>query len=203
MEAGVDEAGRGPVIGPLVIAIVMWSNDEAKSIGVKDSKKLTRASRERLFNVIMSKAPCVKYIHADPQLIDKYALRGLLNVLEAELISRLIGMCPGATRVYVDSPDPNPIRFRALINSGNVEVIAENHADESIPLVSAASIVAKVVRDREIDRLKAIYGDFGSGYPSDPRTIRFLKERIEKGELPPIVRRSWATVKRLLNSRLA
>ena len=202
LEAGIDEAGRGPVIGPMVIAIVGWSNSEAESIGVKDSKQLTPSGRSRLYKLIVSKAPCVKHVVIEPSEIDDYVNRGLLNELEAIKMSELIKACSGVTKVYVDSPDPNPSRFREFINVKDVDLIVLNHADESIPLVSAASIVAKVIRDTIISRLKETYGDFGSGYPSDPRTIGALRKWINDGALPPIVRRSWRTVKRMFNSRL-
>ncbi|ABW02552.1 ribonuclease HII [Caldivirga maquilingensis] len=202
LEAGIDEAGRGPVIGPMVIAIVGWSNSEAEGIGVKDSKQLTPSGRSRLYKLIVSKAPCVRHVIVEPSEIDYYVNRGLLNELEAIKMSELIKACSGVTRVYVDSPDPNPSRFRGFINVKDVELIVLNHADESIPLVSAASIVAKVIRDTIISRLKETYGDFGSGYPSDPRTISALRRWINNGTLPPIVRRSWRTIKRMTNSRL-
>lgn len=202
IEAGIDEAGRGPVIGPMVIAIVGWSNEEARRIGVKDSKQLSPSSRVRLFNVIRSRAPCVDYVIIEPGEIDSYVNRGLLNRLEAVKMSELIARCRGVRRVYVDSPDPDPARFRGMINAGNVELSVLNHADESIPVVSAASIVAKVIRDSIIDELKRRYGDFGSGYPSDPRTINALRRWISEGKLPPIVRTSWKTVRRMLNERL-
>ncbi|WP_291767356.1 ribonuclease HII [Caldivirga sp. UBA161] len=202
LEAGIDEAGRGPVIGPMVIAIVGWSNSEAEGIGVKDSKQLTPSGRSRLYKLIVSKAPCVKHIVIEPGEIDEYVNRGLLNELEAIKMSELIKACSGATRVYVDSPDPDPSRFRGFINAKDVELIVLNHADESIPLVSAASIVAKVIRDTIISRLKETYGDFGSGYPSDPRTIDALRRWVNGGSLPPIVRRSWRTVRRMINGKL-
>lgn len=202
LEAGIDEAGRGPVIGPMVIAIVGWSNSEAEGIGVKDSKQLTPSGRSRLYRLIVSKAPCVRHIVVEPGEIDEYVNRGLLNELEANKMSELIKSCSGITRVYVDSPDPDPNRFKGFINVKGVELIVLNHADETIPLVSAASIVAKVIRDTIINKLKETYGDFGSGYPSDPRTISALRKWINNGTLPPIVRRSWRTVRRMSNMRL-
>lgn len=108
--------------------------------------------------------------------------------------------------VYIDSPDPRPERFRDIIKKNvgsNVEVVAMNNADKLIPVVSAASIVAKVVRDSIIEKLHKEYGDFGSGYPSDPRTIAFLRDWVRRyGNLPPIVRRSWSTVRKLLSNGL-
>ena len=82
--------------------------------------------------------------------------------------------------------------------SAGIRIISEHYADETYPLVSAASIMAKVRRDSEIQKLKDIYGDFGSGYPSDPRTRDFLRRLLSGGEeVPPIVRRTWKTLQRL------
>jgi len=201
-EGGIDEAGRGPVIGPMVIAIVAWSNREAKELGVRDSKQLTPSGRSRLYELIVNRAPCVKYVIVEPGEIDNYVNRGLLNQLEAIKMRELIINCGGVKRVYIDSPDPDPARFRGMINVNDVDVVVLNHADESIPVVSAASIVAKVIRDSIISRLKETYGEFGSGYPSDPRTIEALRRWVISGSIPPIVRRSWRTVRRMLNSRL-
>ena len=201
-EGGIDEAGRGPVIGPMVIAIVAWSNREAKELGVRDSKQLTPGGRRRLYELIVNRAPCVKHVVVEPGEIDYYVDRGLLNQLEAVKMRELITSCRGVKRVYIDSPDPDPVRFREMINISDVDVVVLNHADESIPVVSAASIVAKVIRDSIISRLKETYGEFGSGYPSDPRTIEALRRWVSSGSIPPIVRRSWRTVRRMLSSRL-
>ncbi len=207
---GIDEAGRGPVIGPMVVAIAVTDDmDRLRDVGVRDSKELSPAGRARLFSVLGSILHYVDYEVVEPRTIDDYVQRKALNVLEAEVAIRLINRALGRVlpkTVYIDSPDPRPERFGEVVRrgvKGDVEVVAMNNADRLIPVVSAASIVAKVVRDSIINELRRKYGDFGSGYPSDPRTIAFLRNWVERyGELPPIVRRSWSTVKKLLSNSL-
>ncbi len=209
---GVDEAGRGPVIGPMVIAIVCVDEDKInklQELGVCDSKQLEPAERTRLHDKIRRVADFVKYLLVQPDEIDHYVSLNRLNILEAEKTSLLVFEAVVSLRdvrmVIVDSPDVRPERYARVVKSlltqrgVTCEIIAEHKADRKYPVVSAASIVAKYVRDSEIEKLKQVYGDFGSGYPSDPRTIRFLIEFVRKrGSLPPIVRRSWSTVQRIL-----
>jgi len=115
-------------------------------------------------------------------------------MLEAQVIS---GMIREGNEYVIDCPDINEKRFTDLLvkMTGNVNIKAEHKADLKYPLVSAASIVAKVLRDREVARIREEIGDFGSGYPSDPRTVEFLRSYFKKnGRLPPHVRKSWKTV---------
>ena len=209
---GVDEAGRGPVIGPMVIAIVCieeGKTSKLQALGVRDSKQLEPAERARLYEEIRQVADLVKYLIVQPDEIDRYVSLNRLNILEAEKTSQLVSEAVASLRdvkvVIVDSPDVNPERYARtvrtlLIQRGiTCEIVAEHKADRKYPVVSAASIVAKYIRDSEIEKLKQTYGDFGSGYPSDPRTIRFLIEFVRKrGTLPPIVRKSWSTAQRIL-----
>jgi len=198
LKAGIDEAGRGAVIGPLVIACVTILPDkeqELSELGVKDSKLLTPIKRERLFDKIFSKASSIFVRKVQPTEIDR-ALSGKgLNHLEARIMAELLEKARISV-VYVDAPQSNPRSFETLLrflSGSKVEIIAEPFADKKYPLVSAASIIAKVVRDREIRKLRDIYGDFGSGYPSDEKTRKFLASLISADEVPPIVRRSWQT----------
>jgi ribonuclease H, mammalian HI/archaeal HII subfamily len=206
---GIDEAGRGPVIGPMVIAIAVIDDmDKLKNIGVRDSKELSPQGRSRLLNVLRSILTYMDYEVIEPETIDRYVYLNALNKLEAEVAVKLIGRAlriVNLVRVYIDSPDPNAKRYGDLIRRsvGSVEVISMNKADKLIPIVSAASIIAKVTRDSIIEELHREYGDFGSGYPSDPRTIGFLRNWVrEHGDLPPIVRRSWSTIRRLTGGGL-
>jgi len=203
VEGGVDEAGRGPVIGPLVLALVVGSNEELAKLKVRDSKSMRQTTREKLFERILSTARCVEWIVVEPHVIDEYVRRHALNILELDYTVELVRRCRAPVELlYVDSPDPRPDRYGLLLERRlGIRVISLARADEVIPLVSAASIVAKVVREREIAKLKEVYGDFGSGYPSDWRTIEFLRKCLQKGELPPIVRRSWSTVKMMMGRR--
>lgn len=206
IEAGIDEAGRGCVIGPLVMACVVLNERGVSTLQglVKDSKKMSREKRCRLSKLIRSVALEVEVRVVEPEEID-WAVESLergLNELEAvsaaELINRLVSP---ASKVYIDSPDPVPERYAMLVRKHlrrSVEVVALNRAEDAYPHVAAASIIAKVERDALIGCLREMYGDFGSGYPSDPRTREFLKRCLgERGTVPPIVRRSWKTLLRL------
>jgi len=191
--AGVDEAGRGPVVGPMVLAIVAGDGEALKALGVRDSKTLSRSARERLYPLILKSAKCVNYVVVEPYVIDRWTASHKLNLLEAEEAAELIRLCD-ADVYYVDSPDPKPERFAQLLSRmAGRRIVAMNKA-ERIPQVAAASIVAKVVRDRLVDMLKAEMGDFGSGYPSDGRTIAALRASKIAREC---VRHSWSTSRRL------
>ncbi|RLE99820.1 MAG: ribonuclease HII [Thermoprotei archaeon] len=210
MEAGIDEAGRGPVIGPMVVACVVLKPEVARALQrlVKDSKLLSPQARRRIYRAICAVAEEVRIRVVEPREIDA-AVEGRgdrnLNYLEARVAAELINsLRTEVDTVYVDSPDPLPERFAGLIKLHlrgelqGLKLVAANHADRLYPHVAAASIVAKVERDRVVEELRRLYGDFGSGYPSDPKTRRFLHELLREGRpLPPIVRRSWATLKKL------
>ncbi|MBP1448421.1 MAG: ribonuclease HII [Thermoproteus sp.] len=194
LAAGIDEAGRGPVIGPMVVAIVA-AGDQArlKALGVKDSKLLTPRRREELYRRIIAVADCVNYVVLEPEQIDRYVAAHKLNVLEAEAMAALIKVCE-ADVYYVDSPDPRPQRFGELLSRLAGRPVAALNRGEAVPVVAAASIVAKVVRDRLMELLKRAYGDLGSGYPSDPRTRAALRSGVPPSEC---VRRTWKTLGRI------
>lgn len=206
--AGVDEAGRGCIIGPLVVAGVLIEEKELERLrllGVKDSKRLPPRRREYLKGEIESIALKCAYFEIPPRAIDRAVEGGKrlrrLNYLEAVAMARVIGELK-PDWVYIDSPDVDPSRLANQILRvlrWKPQLFCEHNADEARPIVSAASILAKVRRDSIIEELKRVYGDFGSGYPSDKRTIEFLERTLrEDGECPPYVRRSWKTVKRIL-----
>ncbi|EOD42740.1 RNase HII [Candidatus Nanobsidianus stetteri] len=198
---GIDEAGRGPIIGPMVIAgycIEEEKIDLLRSLGVKDSKELTRKQREYIYNEIIKLTDKYKYIIIDPETIDYYVYRNKLNYLEFENMIKIIEEIK-PDKVIIDSPLVNTKKVIEYIKNNlkiNVEIIAENKADKKYPIVSAASIIAKVIRDREIDKIKEkINIDFGSGYPSDERTIEVLKKDYDK--IKDYVRESWMTIKKI------
>ena len=173
---------------------------ELKELGVRDSKKLTPARRESLYPQILKVAERVRWTSIPPGEIDAVVLRGTklkkLNYLEAVYYARVVDQLD-AQRVTVDASDVLPKRFGADIET-NLErkcrVLAFHKADRDYPVVSAASIVAKVQRDRAVAALREEHGDFGSGYPSDHATRSFFLERLKTGEpLPGYVRRSWKT----------
>jgi ribonuclease HII len=105
----------------------------------------------------------------------------------------------------VDACDVNSFRYAEMVKGNLVrqcEIVSEHHADVKFPVVSAASIIAKVTRDRAIAALAKKYGEIGSGYPADPVTIRFLETWIaEHGSPPPIARKSWKTISAMLARR--
>jgi ribonuclease HII len=206
--AGVDEAGRGPIIGPMVIAGIMIRDEDQNKlveIGVRDSKMLTRERRQKLYYKILELSVNWTYQILTPMEIDQavqYKRRtgiGVLNKLEAEIMAKIINeLKPDVA--YVDSADVDEERFRRMIMAKlthKIEVISKHKADQTYPVVSAASIIAKVKRDSIIDEIKRVYGDVGSGYPSDPKTILFIKKCLERGELPDFIRRSWSTLDRV------
>lgn len=197
---GVDEAGRGPVIGPLVVAAVV--TDDVASIeelGVKDSKLLSPIRRESLSITIKERAEVfVKLVPAWE--IDRIRESKTMNEMECGMFAQVIDSSR-ADIVYVDAVDVDEMRFARDISDlldRKIEIVSEHKADSTYPIVSAASIIAKVRRDMEIENIKIELGyDIGSGYPSDPKTIEALKRMIERNKISKYVRRSWDTFKRL------
>ena len=201
-ECGIDEAGRGPLIGPMVMAIVCGDSNDLKRIGVADSKKLSPSRREFIYLKLAGFKQ--NYVIISSGEIDTYVKDKKLNVMEELYSLQLISSFPESQKVYVDSFDVNEGRLenKLRLASGR-EVICRHHADDTYAQVSAASIVAKVVRDREIDKLHDKFGNFGSGYPSDPRTINFVENAIKNNiNIDSIVRHEWKTYKNMFNSKL-
>jgi len=203
MTCGVDEAGRGPVMGPLVVAGVKI-DDESKLIrlGVRDSKKLSPKRREFFSKEIMELAE--HEISVVPAAdIDQLMSIMTINRIEAKIFASVIEKLRPEI-AYVDSGDSNEETFKSQIQNEldfELEIVSKHKADEIYPVVSAASIIAKVRRDEEIKEIEKEIGEaIGSGYPSDPDTIKFLESWIERhGDLPPHARRAWKTSKRLLS----
>lgn len=202
--AGVDEAGRGPVLGPMVVAGI--SIDESKlsklrSMGVRDSKKLTPTARNRLYKEILRVVDghCVCVV--GPKKIDLFVARKKLNMLEADAMASVIDRLKPDV-VFVDSPDVRPARFAATLDSllkCNPRIECSHHADSTNVAVSAASIIAKVRRDMAIDKLKKKHGNIGSGYPSDRRTMRFVRRWVRRNsKAPGFARRSWKPLREML-----
>jgi len=205
--SGVDEAGRGPVIGPLVIAGVLFKeNDLPKlvDLGVKDSKLLSPQKRETLAVQIRELALKWHIVLLSPAEIDRVveSRRKLhkLNRLEAQAMAKVITVLKPDV-VYVDASDVLADRFGDHIAenlSFSPKIISEHKADVKYPVVSAASIIAKVERDKVISQLQKKHGNMGCGYPSDSNTIKFLEDWIRKfGSYPDFVRKSWKTAKRV------
>ncbi len=205
--AGVDEAGRGCVIGPLVIAGVLVKEEKLPvltRLGVKDSKLLSAKRREALAVEIARLAEKHVIMKLAPVEIDRAVESGRklhkLNRLEAQTMAKVIeALKPDVA--FVDAADVLEERFGNHIREGlsfDVKVVAEHKADRTYPVVSAASIIAKVERDREIALLAGVYGDFGTGYLADSRTTRFLRQWLQvHGEYPDCVRKSWKPAKQV------
>ena len=219
--AGVDDAGRGSVLGPLVIAGVSIDDSkisELKEIGVKDSKLLTPKKRQELFRKINQVATSVVYEKIQPASIDRVVFSGQklyrLNYLEAQFMAKVLSRLD-FDLAFVDCCDTNQQRFGYLVSDLIAERVgkkftvgernplfdkirSEHHADRNYPVVSAASIIAKVVRDSSIKKLHGKHGKFGSGYPSDPDTITYLKRTYDKTKaFPSFTRLSWLTIRRM------
>ena len=208
--AGVDDAGRGPIIGPLVIAGVLVEEDRIKDLrdmGVKDSKLLTPRTRTSLSGRIKDLATKVSLVEAQPKEIDEVVLHGgklrKLNFLEAKMMAEVINdLAP--EEVYVDASDVNEERYGQTIAEflkpelKAIKIVSRHHADRTYPVVSAASIIAKVRRDGAVEALRREYGDFGSGYITDSKTLDFLRRwRRSHNVYPSIVRLSWKTIKQI------
>jgi len=199
--AGVDEAGRGPVIGPMVIACVVLDAEIAsrfEALGVKDSKLVPQKKRSDLYNIILDESLFVSTYVAWPHLIDEYVTNKSLNVLESDVIANIIDSIPLNCSVIVDSPS-GPELFKKNIQkelkiNTSFDIKCCFKADRDYICVGAASIVAKVLRDDIIESLKPDFGDFGSGYPSDPKTKKYLLKQNINTE---IVRKTWKTYSQL------
>lgn len=207
---GVDEAGKGPVIGSMFIGFAIINlesmqeinsfQDYLKSIGVKDSKLFTPKKRNEVYQELKKNLD-MKYVQLTPALIDSHNSRGgKLNELEIQgIIAILESEKPNL--VIIDALTSRPDRFGEEILkrlSFECKIISENKADLNYPLVGAASIVAKELREQEVEQIKKNIGiDCGSGYPSDPNTVKFLKDNWNNKEIDFIFRKSWETYKNL------
>lgn len=199
----MDEAGRGPVIGPMVVSGVLVeesSIDSLARMGVTDSKCLTPSQRLRLFGQIFEVAKKVVFLEVSPSEIDEAVRSVGLNELEACKMAEIVNKLQPDV-AYLDAADPYPEKFYERVKrylSCNARIVAEHNADKKYVVVGAASIVAKVIRDSRISELR-VYGEVGSGYPQDPRTIEFLRCWVrENGCLPPFARKTWKTARRIL-----
>lgn len=216
--AGIDEAGRGPVIGPLVMAVVMIDEKDIvklENIGVKDSKQLSELQRERFFEVLTQECNYITYeiVQCSPKEIDDALLSPNLNLnsFEAMHSAILLGkLNPRPDKAILDLPSNNREKYemavrKFLIDDLNKLVLQSEHkADDKYAVVSAASILAKVTRDREIMKLRQKIGiDFGSGYPSDPKTISFLKKNYNNKEFLKlgIFRKTWQSYRNVAEGK--
>lgn len=211
---GIDEAGRGPVLGPLVLCIALCEKGKEsflRGIGVKDSKMVPPGKREELAKEIK------KHCHIHVQKVTAKEINALmrkgvsLNEIEAMFVSKALAevepeIVKQIDKIYADAPDPDANRFTHRIKSHlpvdseiGSKVHSSHKADVIYPAASAASIIAKVTRDDEIEKIKKEIGcDFGTGYPHDEMTISCIKENIDNPVLMKYLRTEWSTAKRLI-----
>lgn len=203
---GVDEAGRGSIIGPLVVAGVGIRESklaELSKMGVRDSKTLTPRARARLFGQIIRIVDSICVRKVAPEEVDGSVMLHGLNRLEARVMAEVIDSI-GADEIYVDCCDVNPARFRESIDQRLScrprKLHSLHHADSLNVVVSAASIIAKITRDQEIQEIRNKYGpEIGSGYPSDATTMDFIRKWVESnGEAPDFARKSWKPLRQML-----
>lgn len=202
---GIDEAGRGPLIGPLVVSgIAINESDIPKLIKleVKDSKLHSPKRREELFQEIKKIAHSYEIIKVPAEEIDSRCNVGMnLNKLEALKSANVIDKLK-PDEVYVDSPtSPDGSHFETMIReylkNQDVKINAGHRFDSKYPIVSAASILAKVTRDLEVKKIEEEVGEsIGSGYPADEITQKFLREHFNNN-VSKYIRKTWSTWKNL------
>ena len=210
---GIDDAGRGPIIGPMILAGVLLKKYDEKLLkqeGVIDSKLLAHEKRIKLSGFIKDISLNFKIVKTEPEEIDHSINSGInLNTLEAiktaEIINSLIQGRKEKIKVIVDCPSTNIMKWTSTLlsfikNPDNIDLHCEHKADFNHPSVSAASILAKCIREEEVEKLKKKYQDYGnigSGYPSDPYTKEFLRKHGKKLSESGLFRKTWQTWKAL------
>jgi len=201
MRVGVDEAGKGPVLGSMFAAAVRADPADLPE-GVGDSKGIPAERRERLAAEVRAAADAVAVAEVTVERIDDpdTDMNGLTVAAHAEAL--VDATVPG-DEALVDAGDTNAVRFERRVESRSPSAVrAEHGADEAHAIVGAASIVAKSAREAHVADLAAEYGDVGSGYPSDPTTRAFLRRYVEEhGSLPACARESWQTSRDVLAAR--
>ena len=206
---GVDEAGRGSVMGPLVVAGVSVEKrnlSRLRRAGVRDSKLLSPKARCQLFRKIVGLAEHICIFKSDCNEVDRFVSSNMLNKLEAKAMAAVIDSIYAA-RVYVDACDVNSLRYKECVEchlavGPKPRILSLHHCDRTSTVVSAASIVAKVIRDGEIQKIRLLHKEIGSGYPCDKKTMGFIVQWISNHHsAPPFVRKSWKPVRAILENR--
>ena len=201
MICGIDEAGRGEVIGPLVVAGVLINESNIQKlveIGVKDSKMLSRYERQELYPQIIDIVDSYHIIFKSAQIVDRYVQYHKLDTLEAETFASIARyLKPDQT--IVDSPG-NPKKFGEIVSRlSNTKISALHKADKNFACVSSAAILAKVSYDNIIKIIQK-YHPVGSGATSDTRTRDFLQNTITRDTKLPFVRYTWSTIRNITKS---
>jgi ribonuclease HII len=210
---GIDDAGRGPVIGPMVLSGCLVDGkikEEFRKIGVKDSKQLTQKRRLFLEEKIKEMAIAHETVILPPEEIDRHSNQGIninnLEAIAAATIINKINSLPSVKgkkiKVILDCPSNSINKWKNFLrtkidNLSNLEIICEHKADINHVVVSAASILAKTTREREMDKIRSSLGkEIGSGYSSDPITRKFLMKNINKMKGDGLFRKTWKTWKK-------
>jgi len=206
---GIDDAGRGPVIGPMILAgILIKKEDEhkLKEMGAKDSKLLLPTKRKALSLEIKKNYPYHAEITYPSEIDASDNLNNLEAIKAAMIINKLADKIKEDIEVIIDCPSVNIKAWNSfvekLVINKKIKVVSEHKADFNHPSVSAASIIAKEIREDEVSKIKKeLQIDFGSGYPADPRTIDFITKNFDNEKFSGIIRHSWGTVKKLKNNQ--
>lgn len=203
---GVDEAGRGPVMGPMVMVGLKCTEEDnvrLRRIGVKDSKLLTPLQRETMYDQLVENFE-FEMLVLSPKEVDDALMDPELNLnwLEAVATAKILNILDPDIS-YVDCPSNNIEAYSSYLKkrmTTKSKLVCEHGADKTYPAASAASIIAKVTRDRAmVEVAKKLGQPVGSGYPSDPKTIKFLRENWDKH--PEVFRQSWASYKKVAQSK--
>ncbi len=202
---------KGSVLGPMVLCGICFIKSNLNflsKIGVKDSKKLSSKKRSQLAYLLKNDCHSHKIVAISPQEIDEREVKKItMNRLEELKMAEIINdLKPDI--IYIDAVDVNEQRFgksiKSLLNYTPKKIISKHKADDIYPIVSAGSIIAKDKRDALIEELQTKHGNFGSGYPSDVRTVEFLRDFIKKNKkAPKFARKSWDTTKKIINEELS
>jgi ribonuclease HII len=206
---GIDDAGRGPVLGPMVLTGVLIDDGKEEIIikewGAKDSKLLTPKQRKILSDKIKEKYTYELEI-IEPKEIDDFPnLNNLEAVKAGMIVNKLMKNIDEKVKLIVDCPSVNTKSWgeylmNTIIKKNQIELACEHKADFNYPVVSAASIISKETREDELKRMKKELGvNFGSGYPSDPRTKDFLVETFGEKKYDSLIRKSWKTYQNIAN----
>ena len=204
MIAGIDEAGRGPVIGPLVVCSASCRREDEKQLkklASKDSKQLTPEQRVAAYDKLKGFVT-FRWVEVSAMDLNKLMDTMSLNDIEAKVMADLVKKLPDGDTM-IDMPDRYAWTFRKRMEKFGVNKFeAEHKADENYPIVAAASICAKIMRDHKIEEIRKATCDFGSGYPGDPKTVAALKDKPSRKLLEPFIRQKWKTLENIKQTRL-
>ena len=207
---GIDDAGRGPVLGPMILAGVLIESQEEQIIkdwGAKDSKLLYPTKRKEIKEKIISQFKYHIELSTPKEIDNSSNLNYLEAIKAAKIINKLTKDITEKVKVIIDCPSVNIESWskdvqKLINNPKNISLSCEHKADFNHPIVSAASIIAKEKREDEMKKLREeLKTDFGSGYPADPKTKEFIAENFDNPKYKELIRFSWNTVKKLIKAK--